>query len=224
MSSRREVLIRIALLQRKTLIETKNRTLKYVKWHSSTVRSKKNVAVLTEDGAFALFFRPHPGGFDSSRAPSPGNLPFKAKKSQCRGSARGGGGWSQLGLTDALWRNSIDNVTWPKLIWKKNNCKDQTAQIKFRAPGENRTHDPLSSSSDATGRSSYRRLYGENGRNSIITTPVIEDRIGDVPRRCIESNNCQVNNLLSQYFYSGRIKELFTLIAMHFIINWNALV
>ena len=33
----------------------------------------KNVAVLTEDGAFALFFRPHPGGFDSSRVPIPGN-------------------------------------------------------------------------------------------------------------------------------------------------------
>ena len=32
-------------------------------------------AVLTEDGAFALFFRPHPGGFDSSRVPTPGNLP-----------------------------------------------------------------------------------------------------------------------------------------------------
>ena len=27
----------------------------------------KNVAVLTEDGAFALFFGPHPGGLDSSR-------------------------------------------------------------------------------------------------------------------------------------------------------------
>ena len=39
----------------------------------------KNVAVLTEDGAFALFFRPHPGGFDSSRVPTPGNLPSKAK-------------------------------------------------------------------------------------------------------------------------------------------------
>ena len=26
-----------------------------------------NVAVLTEDGAFAFFFRPHPGKFDSSR-------------------------------------------------------------------------------------------------------------------------------------------------------------
>ena len=81
MSSRREVLIRIlALLQRKTLIETKNRTLKCLKWNYSTVRSMKNVAVLTEDGAFALFFRPHPWGFDSSRVPTPGNLPSKAKK------------------------------------------------------------------------------------------------------------------------------------------------
>ena len=47
----------------KTLIETKNRTLKSLKWHYSTVRSIKNVAVLTEDGAFALFIRPHPREF-----------------------------------------------------------------------------------------------------------------------------------------------------------------
>ena len=81
MSSQREVLIRIlALLQRKTLLETKNRTLKCLKRHYSTEQSMKNVAVLTEDGAFALFFRPHPGGFDRSRVPSPGNLPSKAKK------------------------------------------------------------------------------------------------------------------------------------------------
>ena len=81
MSLRREVLIRIIpLLQRKTLIETKNRTLKCLKRHYSTVRSMKNVAVLTEDRAFVLFFRPHPGGFNSSRVPTPGNLPFKAKK------------------------------------------------------------------------------------------------------------------------------------------------
>ena len=87
MSSRREVLIRIlALLQRKTLIETKNRTLKCLKWHYLTVRSMKNVAVLTEDGAFALFFRPHPGGFNTSRVPTPWNLPFKAKrKKKCGG-------------------------------------------------------------------------------------------------------------------------------------------
>ena len=80
MSSRREVLIRIlALLQRKTLIKPKNRTLKCLKQHYLTVQSMKNVAVLTEDGAFALFFRPHREGFDSSN-PTPGNLPPKAKK------------------------------------------------------------------------------------------------------------------------------------------------
>ena len=91
MSSRREVLIRIlALLQRKTLIETKNRTLK---WHYWTVRSIKNVALLTEDGAFALFFRPHPREFA-----------IQGKKMLIpRGSARGGGGgaWAQVELTDA---------------------------------------------------------------------------------------------------------------------------
>ena len=107
MSSRREVLIRIlALLQRKTLIETKNRTLKCLKWHYLTVRSMKNVAVLTEDGEFALFFRPHPVGFGSSRVPTPGNLPSKAKMlmpgSQPGGG--GGGGWAQVELTDALLR------------------------------------------------------------------------------------------------------------------------
>ena len=91
MSSRREVLTRIlALLQRKTLIKAKNRTLKCLKRHYSIVRSMKNVAVLTEDGAFALFFRPHPGGFDSSRVPTPGNLPSKAEKMLMPGGQPGG--------------------------------------------------------------------------------------------------------------------------------------
>ena len=103
MSSRREVLIRIlALLQRKTLTETKNRTLKCLNWHYSTVRSIKNVAVLTEDGAFALFFPPHPGGFDSSKVPTPENLPSKAKEMLMPGGQPGGrGGWAQVELTDA---------------------------------------------------------------------------------------------------------------------------
>ena len=92
MSSRREVLIRIlALLQRKTLIETKNRTLK---WHYLTVRSMKNVAVLTEEEVFALFFRPHLGGFDSSRVPTPRNLPSEAKKNA---DAQGSAWWGGLG-------------------------------------------------------------------------------------------------------------------------------
>ena len=99
MSSRREVLIRIlALLQRKTLIETKNRTLKCLKRHYSTVRSMKNIAVMTEDGAFALFFPPHPGAFDSSRVPTPGNLPSKAKIMLMPGGQPGGSGLGAAGI------------------------------------------------------------------------------------------------------------------------------
>ena len=45
----------------------------------------KNVAALTEDGAFAIS-----GGFDSSRVPTPGNLPFKAKKMLMPGGQPGG--------------------------------------------------------------------------------------------------------------------------------------
>ena len=93
MSSRREVFIRIlALLQRKTLIETKNRTLKCLKRRYSTVPSMKKVAMLTEDGAFALFFRPHPRAFDSSRVPTPANFPSKANKMIMPGGQPGGGG------------------------------------------------------------------------------------------------------------------------------------
>ena len=52
----------------------------------------KNVAVLTEDGAFAPFFCPHPGGFDSSIVATPGNLPSNAKKMPMPGGGGGGGG------------------------------------------------------------------------------------------------------------------------------------
>ena len=54
----------------------------------------KNVAVLTEDGAFALFFRPRPGIFDSSRVPTPGNLPSKAKRMLIPPGIRPEGGWA----------------------------------------------------------------------------------------------------------------------------------
>ena len=65
------------------------------------MRSIKNVAVLTEDGAFALFFRPHTGELDSSRVPTPGNLPSKAKKMLIAG-GQPGGAWAQVELTDVL--------------------------------------------------------------------------------------------------------------------------
>ena len=73
MSSRREVFIRIlALLQRKTLIETKNHTFKCLKQDYSTVRSMKTVAVLTDDGAFAPFFVPTLGDLTAQESPRPG--------------------------------------------------------------------------------------------------------------------------------------------------------
>ena len=66
----------------------------------------KNVAVLTKDGEFALVFLPSPGGFDSSRVPTPGNL----QNANARGSARVGGGalgWAQVELTDAKIAQSV---------------------------------------------------------------------------------------------------------------------
>ena len=100
MSSRLEVLVRIlALLQRKTLNETKSRTLKCLKWHYSTVGSMKNVAALTEDGAFALFFRPLTPGIWLLRSPHPREFDIQGKTiANARGSARGGAGrrWNWL--------------------------------------------------------------------------------------------------------------------------------
>ena len=93
MSSRREVLIRIlALLHRKTLLEKKNRRLKCLKWHYSTVRSMTNVAVLTKGGAVALFFRPHPGDLTAQESPcNPREFATKAKKMLMLGCQPGGG-------------------------------------------------------------------------------------------------------------------------------------
>ena len=99
----------------------------------------KKVAVLTEDGVFALFFCPHPRAFDSSRVPTPGNLPSKAKKmlmpgGQPRGGLGGGSCWAQLELTDAL---SISSIGYPGIssvhalqkTREKVFCKAWTLQI-----------------------------------------------------------------------------------------------
>ena len=60
--------------------------------------------------AFDIFFCPHPGGFDSSRVPTPRKLPSKAKKCQCPGVSPGGGGggWAQVELADALDPSQIE--------------------------------------------------------------------------------------------------------------------
>jgi len=74
------------------------------------------VAVLTEDGAFALLFRPHLGGFDSSRVPTPGNLPSKAKKMLMPGGQPGrGGGLGAAGIDRCIILKNF------KGLWLRNN-------------------------------------------------------------------------------------------------------
>ena len=59
----------------------------------------KNIAVLMEDGAFALFFPPHPWGFDSSRIPNLREFAFRGKKNvNAQGSARGEGSLGAGGI------------------------------------------------------------------------------------------------------------------------------
>ena len=67
----------------------------------------KNVAVLTEDGAFAVFFCPHRGGFES---PHPWEFAIQGKKSaNAWESPQGeGGGWAQVELADALDPSQIE--------------------------------------------------------------------------------------------------------------------
>ena len=54
--------------------------------------------------------RPHPGGFDSSRVPTPGNLPSKAKKMPMPGGQPGGEGGGGLGADGIDWCISISLV------------------------------------------------------------------------------------------------------------------
>ena len=58
-----------------------------------------NVAALTEEGAFALFFGPHPGGFDSSRVPTR-EFAIQGKKTMLmpEGQPGGGGGLGAAGI------------------------------------------------------------------------------------------------------------------------------
>ena len=103
MSSRREVLIRIlALLQRKKLIETKKSHIRKLKMalFDCAINEKKKLHCWRRTTHLPSLFRPHPGRFDSSRVPTPGNLPSKTKKKcYCPGISPGRGGWAQVELT-----------------------------------------------------------------------------------------------------------------------------
>ena len=106
MLSQRDVLIRIALLQRKMLIKTKNCPLKCLNWHSSTVRSRKmSCSVDGGRDICPLFLSPSPGIWQL-KSLHPRECAIQGKKNdKARGLVRGGGrselSWKWL-LTDAL--------------------------------------------------------------------------------------------------------------------------
>ena len=83
----------------------------------------KNVAVFIKDGAFSLFFHPHPRGFDSSGFPAPRNLLSKAKKVLMP--------WGQLGLGTLVGGGGV-GPSWNWLMlkagfhWRQSQSQSQS--------------------------------------------------------------------------------------------------
>ena len=127
MSSQHEVLIIIiilALLQRKMLIETKNRTLKCLKWHYATLRSMKNVSCRVDGGwgICPLFSSPPRGIWQS---PHRREFAIQGKKmlmpgGQPGGEGRGGGG---LGVAGIDWCINHDDTHSLVLRMSTTVCK-----------------------------------------------------------------------------------------------------
>ena len=66
-------------------------------------------------------FRPHPGGYDSSRVPTPGNLPSKTQKMLMPGGQAGGGGMGRaIFVADKFFCFIFSDNLRPKSInvWK----------------------------------------------------------------------------------------------------------
>ena len=92
MSSRREVLVRIiALLQRKTLIETKKSHIKMALPIDCVVNEK----CCSVDGGRGIFI-PTPGDLTAQEPPPPGICNPRQKNANARGLAGGGGGRSWI--------------------------------------------------------------------------------------------------------------------------------
>ena len=147
----------LASLQRKTLIETKNRTLKCLKRHNSTVvRSMKNVAVLTENRAFALihFSSPSRGIWQlksptkeigdvctqAKESPSPGICYPRPKNVNARGSARGGGAgrswnWRNMSKTCASVSSGVPDtekqISRNRFCFEVSGTSDETRSTSF---------------------------------------------------------------------------------------------
>ena len=97
--------------------------------------SEKNVAVLTEEGAFALFFRPHPGGIWQVKRPHRREFAIQAEKNA---SARGSAGGEVVGLgtagkTDAL---TDGHLGFEKLWWTVRLFRRWTLTILYDLMGK----------------------------------------------------------------------------------------
>ena len=126
MSSRREVLIRIlALLQRKTLIETKSHIKMLKTAQFDCAINEKCCSVDGGRGICPLFSSP-PQGFWQLKSPHTREFTIQGKTILMPGGqpGRGGGGWGweQLELTDALFevvmvKSQFSDPKWNLLNW-----------------------------------------------------------------------------------------------------------
>ena len=64
--------------------------------------NKKMLDCGRRTGHLPSFFFPTPGDLPAQESPPPGICHLGQKNANSRGSARGGGGWAQVELTDAL--------------------------------------------------------------------------------------------------------------------------
>ena len=134
----RGVIIRIlALLQSKTLIETKNRTLKCLKWHYLTVRSIKKCCIVDGGRAICPLFSSPPRGIWQFMSPHPREFAIQGKKSaNPRGSAGGGG----RGVAGRGWN-------WPE---KVSRLMHQYRRIGCESKGAFKSHSRPAADHDRT--------------------------------------------------------------------------
>ena len=109
MLSRREVFVRtLALLQRKTLIETKKSHIKMLKTALFDCAINEKCCSVNGGWGISSLFVPAPGDLTAQESPPPEICHPRQKNANARGSARvrGGGVWAKLELTDALGREN----------------------------------------------------------------------------------------------------------------------
>ena len=124
MSSRREVLIRIlALLQTKTLIETKTRRLKCLKRHYSTVGSMKKGRSVDGGRRICPLFSSPTQGIRQLKSPHPQEFTVQGKKMLIPG------GQSRGGKAGRRWNWLMHYCDRQECLGGRRNKKDRIAGL-----------------------------------------------------------------------------------------------